>query len=154
MSKLIMMMSFFLLVSCTQMRGPASIEGNPVAYDSMALGNVKASAVKRESNEQVCFDINLITKDVKPEHVHGSNWTLAWVDSKNHYHLLPLTQRDPASTPKGGRVISPYGSYTEYSNAFTTCAPKANIDQVKSLVLTPKELPYAKKDGMKLTWTE
>ena len=152
MHKLIFMTALVFLVSCTQMRGPASIEGNPVAYDSMALGNVKASAVKRESNQQVCFDINLVSKDVKPEQVQGSNWTLAWVDTNNNYHLLPLTQRDPASSPKGGTVITPYGSYTEYSNSFTTCAPRADMNQVKSLVLTPKDLPYNKKDGMKLTW--
>lgn len=152
MIKIMMILCLVILASCSHQRGPASVDGNPVAYDSMALGNVKASAVKRASNQEVCFDINLVTKDVKPEQAQASNWTMAWVDQNNQYHLIPITQRDPASAPQGGAVVAPYGAYTEYSNNFTTCAPKAQIDDVKGIVLTPKDLPYTKKDGLKLTW--
>lgn len=152
MTKIMMVLCLVILASCAHKRGPASVEGNPVAYDSMALGNVKASAVKRVNNQEVCFDIKLQTKDVSPDQAKASNWTLAWVDQQNQYHLLPVTQRDPASAPQGGAVVAPYGTYTEYSNDFTTCAPKAQFDNVKGLVLTPKELPYAKKDGLKLNW--
>jgi hypothetical protein len=152
MTKIMMVLCLVILASCAHKRGPASVDGNPVAYDSMALGNVKASAVKRVSNQEVCFDIKLETKDVSPDQAKASNWTLAWVDQQNQYHLLPVTQRDPASAPQGGAVVAPYGTYTEYSNDFTTCAPKAQFDNVKGLVLTPKELPYAKKDGLKLNW--
>ena len=147
-----MILCLVILASCSHQRGPASVDGNPVAYDSMALGNVKASAVKRASNQEVCFDINLVTKDVKPEQAQASNWTMAWVDQNDQYHLIPITQRDPASAPQGGAVVAPYGAYTEYSNNFTTCAPKAQMDNVKGIVLTPKDLPYNKKDGLKLTW--
>jgi|GEM_PF-1652493 len=152
MTKFMMVLCLVILASCAHKRGPASVDGNPVAYDSMALGNVKASAVKRVNNQEVCFDIKLQTKDVSPDQAKASNWTLAWVDQQNQYHLLPVTQRDPASAPQGGAVVAPYGTYTEYSNDFTTCAPKAQFDNVKGLVLTPKELPYAKKDGLKLNW--
>jgi len=152
MTKILMILCLVALVSCAHQRGPASIDGNPVAYDSMALGNVKASAVKRVNDKEVCFDINLVTKDVRQDQAQASNWTLAWVDKEDQYHLLTITQREPASAPQGGAVVAPYGAYTEYSNNFTTCAPKTEIDNVKGLVLTPKDLPYAKKDGLKLTW--
>lgn len=142
------------LASCAAHRGPASVNGHPVAYDSMALGNVKASAVKRETQQDVCFDITVVGKNIKKDHAMASNWTLAWVDQKDQYHLLPLTQRVPASAPQGGAVVAPYGFYHEYSNSFTTCAPKAQYGDVKGLVLTPKDLPYDKKDGLKLTWQE
>lgn len=147
-----MIFCLIILASCAHKRGPASIDGHTVAYDSMALGNVTANAIKRTDDKQVCFDINLYAKDVKVEQAQASNWTLAWVDTKDQYHLLPTTQRVPASVPQGGAVVAPYGSYSEYTNTFTTCAAASDIHEVKSLVLTPKELPYDKKDGMKLTW--
>lgn len=154
MTKTLMIFCLIILASCAHQRGPASVDGHKVAYDSMALGNVSANAVKRADHNQVCFDINLYAKDVKAEQAQASNWTLAWVDSKNQYHLLPVSQREPASVPHGGVVVAPYGSYTEYTNTFTTCAAKADLENVKGLVLTPKDLPYAKKDGMKLSWNQ
>ena len=152
MTKLMMIFCLIVLASCSHNRGPASVDGNLVAYDSMALGNVKANAVKKIVNNEVCFDINLRATNVKPEQAQASNWTLAWVDKNDQYHLIPTTQREPASAPEGGAVVAPYGAYNEFSNTFTTCAPKTDADNVKGLVLTPKELPYAKKDGMKLVW--
>jgi hypothetical protein len=152
MTKYLMLLCLIILASCAHNRGPASVDGHKVAYDSMALGNVSANAIKRSDDKQVCFDINLYAKDVKAEQAQASNWTLAWVDSKNQYHLLPVTQRVPASVPQGGAVVAPYGAYNEYTNTFTTCAASASIDDVKGLVLTPKDLPYSKKDGMKLSW--
>lgn len=152
MTKVMMIFCLMMSFSCSTSRGPASVEGNPVAYDSMALGNVKANAIKRVVNNEVCFDINLTAKDVTAEQAQASNWTLAWIDKDNQYHLLPVVQREPASAPKGGAIEAPYGAYTEYKNSFTTCASQADIGEVKGLALTPKELPYSKKDGMKLTW--
>jgi hypothetical protein len=152
MTKIMLFLCLVSLIGCAHQRGPASIDGNPVAYDSMALGNVKASAVKRANNQEVCFDINLVAKDVKPEQAQASNWTMTWIDQNNQTHALAITQRDPASAPQGGAVVAPYGAYNEYSNNFTTCASKAQFENVKGIVLTPKELPYAKKDGLKLTW--
>lgn len=154
MTKIMMILCLVGIASCAHNRGPASIGGNPVAYDSMALGNVKADAVKRINNQEVCFDINVTAKDVKPEQAQASNWTVAWVDKNDQYHLLPSTLREPASAPQGGVVVAPYGAYNEYKSSFTTCAPQAQANQVKGLVLTPKEFPYAKKDGLKLTWND
>ena len=151
MTKIMMILCLAVLASCAPQRGPASIDGNPVAYDSMALGNVKASAVKRTDNKDVCFDIKLLAKDVKPEQAQASNWTLAWVDQNNQTHALPMTQRDPASAPQGGTVVAPYGTYTDYANNFTTCVSKTHFENVKGIVLTPKDLPYAKND-LKLNW--
>lgn len=154
MTKIMMVLCLVILASCAHKRGPASVGGNPVAYDSMALGNVQADAVKRVNNQEVCFDINIVSKDVKPEQAQASNWTVAWVDKQDQYHLLPSTLREPASAPQGGVVVAPYGAYNEYKSSFTTCAPKAQAENVKGLVLTPKDLPYAKKDGLKLSWNE
>jgi len=154
MKKPMMLLCLIIVASCAHQRGPASVEGNPVAYDSMALGNVKASAVKRAHQKEVCFDINLVTKDLKLEQAQAANWNLAWVDKNNQQHLLPTNQREPASVPQGGTVVSPYGAFNEYNSSFTTCVPKADMDDVKGLVLIPKDLPYAKKDGLKLNWNE
>jgi putative IMPACT (imprinted ancient) family translation regulator len=151
--KLMTVFCLIMFASCAHQRGPASVNGQPVAYDSMALGNVKASAVKRIEKQNVCFDIQLSLKNVKQNQAQASNWTLAWVDKKDQYHLLPVTQRDPASAPTGGAVVAPYGFHHEYSNSFTTCAPNAGMSDVKALVLTPKELPY-KEQELKLSWQD
>jgi hypothetical protein len=150
--KVLAIISLFAFVSCAHNRGPASVNGNPVAYDNMAGGNVKASAVKTIDQQDVCFDISLEMKGVDQKEAMASNWTLAWVDKDSRYHLLSLNQRDPASVPKGGTKVAPYGAYEEWSNSFKACAPKARIGDVKSLVLTPKELSYKETEGMKLEW--
>lgn len=150
--KLLAIISLLAIFGCAQHRGPASVNGNPVAYDQMALGNIKASAVKTVENQDVCFDITLDMKGVKQNEAMASNWTLAWVDKDAKYHLLSMNQRDPASVPKGGTKVEPYGAYEEWSNSFRTCAPKARVGDVKSLILTPKELSYKETEGMKLEW--
>lgn len=138
-------------MGCTH-RGPASVDGDRVAHDSMALGNVKASATKHADKKNVCFDIALLTKDVKPEQAQPSNWSLSWIDKNNQTHVIPITHRGPASDPAGGSVVAPYGAYNEYTNHFSACASDTEFENVKAIVLTPRELPYAKKDGLKLTW--
>jgi hypothetical protein len=150
--KVLALISLFALVSCAHNRRPASLNGNPVAYDEMAFGNVRALAVKSVEQQDVCFDITLEMKGVNQKEVMSTNWTVAWVDKDSKYHLLALNQRDPASVPKGGTKIAPYGTYEEWSNSFRTCAPKTKMSDVKSLVLTPKELTYNEHEGMKLVW--
>ncbi len=150
--KVLALISLFAVISCAHNRGPASLNGNPVAYDEIALGNVKASAVKSVEQQDVCFDITLEMKGVSQKEAMPSNWTVAWVDKESRYHLLSLNQRDPASVPKGGTKVAPYGAYEEWSNSFRTCAPKARLGDVKSLVLTPKDLTYKDPEGMKLEW--
>lgn len=136
-------MSFLTLASCAQLRDPAPRDKN-VAYDEMANGNIKATAMKTVGKQDVCFDINLEMKNVDQKEAMASNWTLAWVDSDSRYHLLTLNQRDPASAPKGGTE--------KWTNSFRTCAPKARAGDVKSLILTPKELSYKETEGMTLQW--
>lgn len=148
--KFIALFSLIILASCATHRGPASVDGNPAAYDSVGLGNVKATAIKRVENQEVCFDINLEMKNVNQSEAQASNWTLAWVDQNNKYHLIPVTQRNPASAADGGVVVTPYYYYERYTNNFTTCA-RANIGDVKAIVLTPKESAYT-KDGLRLSW--
>jgi hypothetical protein len=140
------------LVSCAHHRAPASMQGQQIAYDSIALGNVQAHAVKRVEKEDVCFDINLKMKGVEQQNAQTSNWTLAWVDKNDQYHLLNTSQRDPASVPQGGQIVAPYGAYQEWTSNFVSCAPKARLNDVKALVLTPKELPYKESKGLTLNW--
>lgn len=140
------------LASCAHHRQPASLSGSPVAYDTAALGNVLAYATKRMDKQDVCFDINLEMKGASQQEIMPSNWTVAWVDQQNQYHLLNMNQRDPASTPQGGQQVAPYGAYQEWKNTFTTCAPKANMNDVKTLVLTPKEVPWKGNRELNLTW--
>ncbi len=135
---------FFLLffISCTHQ--PAFRNGHPVAYDSMAEGKVRASAVKQTGPSEVCFDITLNVKGAEQKTAEPSNWSLAWVDGNSRYHLMSLIQRDPASAPKGENK--------DWTNTFRTCAAKASMNDVKSLILTPKELPYEDTQGLKLEW--
>lgn len=149
--KALMFFYLIFLISCSHQRGPASLDGHPVAYDSMAWGNVKASAIKRSQNQDVCFDIDLVMKNVKPEQALPSNWTLAWIDEQNHYHLLPVAQRGPASAPHGSTITTPYYFYEQYKSSFSACAPAAKASEAKRLVLTPKDLPYSEKE-LNLSW--
>jgi len=99
MNQIMIFICLVALSSCAHQRGPASVGGNPVAYDSMALGNVKASAVKRFSNQEVCFDIDLVTKDVDQNQAQASNWTLAWIDKNNQYHHRAKVKRSRDTVP-------------------------------------------------------
>lgn len=108
-------------------------------------------AIKRLENQDVCFDITLKLRGVSSQEALSRNWSLAWVDTKNQYHLLTLNQRDPASVPQGGSTTRGEDRM-EWSNTFRTCAARAELDDVKSIVLTPKELPYEDKRSLRLNW--
>jgi hypothetical protein len=149
--KFIGLICLFSLIGCSNYRHPSSLGSAKYAEDSLASGSVKADAVRSAENQDVCFDINIAMKNVEQNLASPSNWTIAWVDRQNQYHLLNLNQRDPASVPKGGRVAAQYGEYQEWTNHFRTCA-KASMHEVKGLVLTPKNLPYQYGDGLHLNW--
>lgn len=141
-----------VLASCShQVRHPASALQGDIAQDSIALGNVQALATKQFEQNSVCFQIELKLTGGSQAQAAPGNWTLAWVDQQGQQHPVSLQQRDPASTPAGGPVISSYGQYEQWSNTFRTCAP-ATLAQVKGLVLTPKQLDYSFKDGLQLSW--
>ena len=150
--KILSIICLFSLVGCANYRHPSSLGADKYAEDTKAAGSVQASAIKMAENSDVCFDINLVLKNVEPQLASPSNWTIAWVDRQNQYHLLNLNQRDPASTPTGGRVAAQYGEYDQWSNTFRACAPKAKMFEVKGLVMTPKSLPYQTGDGLHLNW--
>ncbi len=140
------------LASCAHYRAPSSVNGQQVASDSIALGNVTATATKSSQKSDVCFDINVVVKGTDQAVAQPSNWTLAWVDKAEQYHLMNFSQREPASVPQGGRVAAQYGEYEQWSNTFRTCAPEARFNEVKALVLTPKSLPYKESKGLYLNW--
>ncbi len=150
--KVLNLLFLVILASCAHDRRPSSVNGNPIAYDSMALGNVKAEAVRRADAQEICFDIKLTITGTKQENVLPSNWTVAVVDKNQQYHLLKNNQRDPASVPQGGQIVAQYGTYQEWSNNFIACAPRAKVGDVKSLVLTPKHLPFKDDKGLELKW--
>jgi hypothetical protein len=144
--KALCILGLFILASCALHKDPISEKGNPVAFDQMASGNVRASAVKVIDQQEVCFNISLMMKGVDQKEAFASNWTLAWVDKDSRYHLLTMSQRDPASEPQGG------GAHREWTNSFRTCTAQVHINDVKSLVLTPKELSYQETEGLNLEW--
>ena len=150
--KILSVLCLIALVGCAHDRKPASANGAPLAYDTAGLGNVLAYASKRMDKQDVCFDINLEIKGASQQEILPGNWTVAWVDQQNQYHLVNMNQRNPASTPQGGQVLAPYGAYQEWKNHFTACAPKANFNDVKTLVLTPKEFPWAGNRELNLNW--
>ncbi len=141
-----------LLFSCANSRHPSSLHGEQFTENSIAFGQVRATAVKETSNQDVCFDIGLTVKNAEQSFATPANWTAAWIDKSNQYHLLNLNQRDPASTPQGGRVAAQYGEYQEWTNTFRACAPKARVDSIRQLVLIPKSLPFKSEDRLQLEW--
>jgi hypothetical protein len=139
--KAVFVIAMSILSSCAHYR---ETKISNVAQDSMAQGLIHASILKENDGYEVCFDISLRMKGVTQKDASTSNWTAAVVDEDSRYHLLSLTQRDPASVPKGGPE--------EWSNSFRTCALHSRIGTIKSLVLTPKTLPYPETEGMTVEW--
>jgi hypothetical protein len=151
--KLISLISLVILFSCAhQQRQPASESTELKAQDSIALGNVRATATKEIEKQGICFDIKLELKNVPRQSAEANNWTVAWIDHNDRYHLLDWARREPAAAPQGGQVVMPYGHYNEWTNHFKICAPQVNPDQVKALTLTPKTLPYRDEKGLTLSW--
>jgi hypothetical protein len=142
----------FLTISCSHQRSPASLNDPSVATESFAFGNVKASAQKNVQNDSVCFDIQLKMKGVDEHHAKATNWTVSWVDKNQKVHELIQNQRTPASLPQGETKIAPYGSYEQWQSELHVCADGVQKNEIQSIVLTPKELPYKIKNGMSLHW--
>jgi hypothetical protein len=149
-----LILSFFILVgSCANHRIPEQEKNNKiVASDSIASGRIKVEAIKNISRNEVCFEIKLKLSGTHQHQATPKNWTIAWVDGKNQYRLLSVNQRDPASIPEGGLLISKSGEREEWKNTFTTCGAKEELDEVKSIVLTPKELPFQYSRNLILSW--
>lgn len=135
---------FILLFSISCTHRPALRNGHPVAYDSIAKGRIWASAVRILGANDVCFDITINVKGTEQRSAEPSNWSLAWIDKNSRYHLMSMIQRDPAAIPKENGEI--------WTNTFRTCAAKSSMNDVKSLILTPKELPFENTLGLKLQW--
>lgn len=144
--KYLVFLSLMFIVGCaTQPNGfILSINDEDLAYASIAKGSVQASAAKTLESQSACFDITLVAKAARLETILPSNWTAAWVDAKSKYHLLNMNQRTPASVPKhrGG----------EWTSHFKACLPEAKAEQVKKLVLVPKDLPYDTDEWLELSW--
>lgn len=106
---------------------------------SVSQGAVTVRAKKYVRKSRACFDISIVSRG-QQEHVELANWTAAWMDNTNRYHFLSLNHRYPTSTPK-------YENAT-WSHGLRGCAPSnISVKDVKSLVLTPKELSYNKELG-------
>jgi len=143
---------FILFNSCANHRPPTEVGGAAIAYDSIASGNISANAIKKVTAHEVCFEISLSLQGTTQQQATPRNWTVAWVDKKNQYRLLSLNQRDPASIPQGGLIILKSGEKQEWKNTFRTCGAKAEFDEVKGIVLSPKELPYENTRSLFLSW--
>jgi hypothetical protein len=137
--KIFLFFSLLILMSCAG--GPASYEKEGVAYDAIASGNVMASAIKSTDEQDVCFDITISVKDATQNEMLPSNWSLAWVDEQNHYRILRINQRQPASSLKGAKT-------------FYSCVQRVELDDVKGIVLTPSDLPYEIEENrsLRLNW--
>jgi hypothetical protein len=147
--RVLALMFMVLLFSCSQTKTkkikktvrtvshPTQVQEEEVVVfsDSIAEGKITATAQKVVENQSVCFIVNLSMKDVEARNVRSSNWIAAWEDMNSRIHLLSLKQRDPASTPE-------LVSEDEWTNNFKTCTSRAQIDEVKSLILAPKDLPF------------
>ena len=150
--KILSVLFSLLLLACSTAPQPAMLTGAPQAYATTAEGKVRAAANKWSADEGVCFDIAISIKEVEQEDLGPLSWNMAWKDQRNQYHLLKINPRDPASALRLEEVQAPYGAYKEWTNTFRTCALTANIDEVKSLVLTPQNLKLKGINTMELTW--
>ncbi len=148
-----LLLSFVALTSCSFLTTQQLLSKNPEASDSIALGRIKATAIKRIQNQEVCFDIELNCKNVKVEQALASNWNLAWIDRSDHYHLMPTTQRSPGALPKTKTVTTLFKSHTEIHNSFTNCVSTTSLKDVKGIVMTARELPFKNQDELKLHWS-
>jgi hypothetical protein len=151
--KFSLLLGLILMVSCTHERSPASLSDKSLAAQSFALGNIKASAQKQVFKDSTCFDIQLVMKGVEEKHAQPKNWSISWLDKNNKQHELSFNQRTPASEPKGETKIAPYGSYQLWQSHFSVCAKDITKDEIQSIQLFAKELPYNVKEGMSLHWT-
>lgn len=147
--KFLALIPLLTFLSCTHQKVKPEIVSapeikNPVATDSTANGKITASAIKTIQNQNICFDITLHIKDVERDIASANNWTTAWVDKKSRYYLLNISSRVPASIPQG--------SEKEWIAEFRSCVTRVKLDDVKSLVLTPKDLPYDDTNGLTLKW--
>lgn len=142
--RLISTLLILIITSCAQHRILPSQADRSVATDSLADGKIHGTAIRKIKGQQLCFDVTVKLQDVKQEIAEASNWTLAWLDAQNRYHLLSLQQRTPASSPKGGTE--------EWTNTFQICEPKKSLEGIESLLLTPKTLPFKETDGLRFQW--
>ena len=125
---------------------------NKKVHSAMSNEKVKASAVKVTEGNEVCFDITLNTIGEEDWEVEPTNWTMAWVDADAKEHPIRYTQRGPASVPQQDEAAAPYGAFKEWNNSFRTCAPGAKMNEVKSLILVPKDLTDKEVETLKLNW--
>lgn len=146
--KFLALIPLLAFLSCTHQKVKPVVVSAPeaqnhVATDSMANGKITASAIKTTQNQNVCFDITLHIRGTERDVASPNNWTTAWVDKRSRYYLLNISNRVPASIPQG--------SQKEWIAEFRSCT-RTKTDDVKSLVLTPKDLPYDDNNGLTLKW--
>ncbi len=115
-----------------------------VSSDVIADGKVRAIAQKQSNLKTTCFEISLRMEADQKEYAEASNWTMAWVDSNQRYHLLNLQERSPASLVKSSNGI--------WTNSFKACDNKSKLDALDSLLLTPKTFPFRESEGLKFQW--
>lgn len=135
---------FSLLIALSSCSSKFLKQDPEVARDSIYFGKIKAVAVQEISQNDVCFDIKLKVKDFGERDVYTASWTLAFVDQNSRYHLMRLTQRNPASIPKL--------KGDEWHNRFRACAPQKKLNNFQYLLLTPKFSSPGLSGGLKLKW--
>lgn len=133
----------FLLVMVSCSRSIMKPSEKTIASDAIADGKVTAVASKRTELQTVCFEISLKI-EAQRQYADASNWSIAWVDSNQRYHLLSLQERSPASLIK-----SPNGLWT---NTFKACDNKSKLETLDFLLLTPKTFPFRESEGLKFQW--
>ena len=140
------LISLIILAGCAQkpVKTPVLPAPSPYTSASMAKGKITASAEKTITDQDICIVITLQSKGTRSEVVQPYNWMAAVVDQKSQYHLLTLTQREPASVPRRKKKV--------WSHTLRTCASRARMQDVKKLVLTPKELPFKNEEELQLIW--
>lgn len=131
-----------VLISCSTPK----IKPSPktVSTDAIADGKVSAVVNKETLYKTICFEISLKMDSPQKFYAEASNWTIAWVDSNQRYHLLSLQERSPASVVKAQNGL--------WTNSFKACDNKSKLETLDFLLLTPKTFPYRESEGLKFQW--
>ncbi len=129
--KVLFLMIGLVIISCSHRQ----IKESEVLTKQSGDGTISASARKYTLDQNLCFEIEIRSSNGTSREVSSAGWSVVWLDKNSRYHLLPLTQRSPASIPQSSGSI--------WKNIFRTCAPLNKLGEWGSLIFTPKFSPQA-----------
>jgi uridine phosphorylase len=134
----ILFISMIFVFACAHQRSPSSQTHLDTEWQQIAGGNIKAKTAFYQQDQQYCADVVMQFTGLSTRYTKAINWSfeiksgeiVSQVDKK----------RWPATSDQLNVMREAYGSFEQAELPVTFCQ-KTKFDQV---IITPKELPYAK----------